>query len=309
MMDTKKLTGKSVVFCCMAMDLLVLFTLGCSRHKLETETYRIELEKWRSGRLEDLKAANGWLNLAGLYWLNPGMNTFGSDSSSSLVFPPKAPRFIGTIELRGDSVYLRTTTQPVLIDSIPASNVILTDDAFGKPTRMMLYPFVWNVIKRGSRYGIRLRDLNSPLTRKLESIPHFEPDEHYRIVAKFKPYSTPEKLKVQTIIGTEEESLVPGELHFKLDGKSITLYPFVEDRGLFLVFGDLSNGDETYPAGRFLYMEMPREDNLVILDFNKAYNPPCAFTPFATCPLPVRKNIIPVSIKAGEKAVHLTAAH
>jgi uncharacterized protein len=292
----------------MMISLLILWSSGCRRQSVNPEIYRMELEKWRSERLSNLKARNGWLNLAGLFWLKTGMNTFGSDPSNTLVFPSKAPLFIGTIELRGDSVYLISTKHPVLIDSIPVSNMRLVDDASGKATQMMLYPYCWNIIKRGSCYGIRLRDLISPLADSLSTIPHFETNEKYRIEAKYIPYDKPEKYKVQTVIGTEEESLVPGELHFRLGGKKRVLYPFAEEKGLFLVFGDQSNGDETYPAGRFLYMEEPDEHGRVIIDFNKAYNPPCAFTPFATCPLPVRKNIIPVSIYAGEKVIHLSSS-
>jgi uncharacterized protein len=293
----------------MVISLLIVFAAGCSHQKVNPEIYRAEIEKWHAERLINLKARNGWLNLAGLFWLQPGMNTFGSDSSNTLVFPSKAPLFIGTIELLGDSVYLRSAKHPVLIEGVPVSNMRLADDASGKPTQMKLYPYVWNIIKRGSRYGIRLRDLKSPLADSLRTIPHFETDEEYRIEAKYIPYDKPEKYMVQTVIGTEEENLVPGELHFRLAGKERVLYPFLEDKRLFLVFGDQSNGDETYPAGRFLYMEAPDEDNRVIVDFNKAYNPPCAFTPFATCPLPVRKNIIPVSIMAGEKVIHLSVSH
>jgi hypothetical protein len=288
---------------------LVLIIAGCKQDKVDPETYRTELEQWRAERLTRLKSRKGWLNLAGLYWLQTGMNTFGSDSSNTLVFPAKAPAFIGTMELRGDTVYLRSTLKPVLVDSVPSSGMKLNDDALGKPTIMMLHPYGWNVIKRGNRYGIRLRDYESLWIDSLKSIPCFEADEGYRIVATFKPYSKSEKSKVPTIIGTEEENLIPGELHFRIFGKKQVLYPFTENGSLFLVFGDLSNGEETYPAGRFLYTDAPDKDNRVIIDFNKAYNPPCAFTPFATCPLPIRKNILPVRILAGEKVVHLSSGH
>jgi len=168
---------------------------------------------------------------------------------------------------------------------------------------LTLYPFAWNIIRRGSYFGIRLRDYENPAVNGLDTIPHFETDSHYRIVARFRPYIIPEKIKVQTIIGTEEESIIPGELHFRVSGKKLVLYPFSEGESLFLVFGDLSNGEETYPAGRFLYTEAPDNHNRVILDFNKAYNPPCAFSPYATCPLPIRKNVLPVIVPAGEKTV------
>jgi len=204
---------------------------------------------------------------------------------------------------------MHSTVKPVLIDGVPASGLKLNDDAMGKPTIMTLHPYAWNVIKRGNRYGIRLRDYESSMKDRLVSIPCFVTDEGYRIVAHFKPYVKPEKSKVTTIIGTEEENLIPGELHFRLFGKKQILYPFSENGDLFLVFGDLSNGEETYPAGRFLSAGAPDDKGRVILDFNKAYNPPCVFTPFATCPLPIRKNILSVRILAGEKVVHLSSGH
>jgi uncharacterized protein len=287
---------------------LVVGALGCGHNKVDIEEYRKELEQWHSERITNLKARSGWLNLAGLYWLQAGINTFGSDSSNAIVFPDKAPAFIGKMELRGDSVFLRSTVVPVLIDSVPASSMKLKDDASGEPTLMVLYPYAWNIIKRGNRYGIRLRDYESPLIDSLKSIPYFETDIHCRIEAKFRPYAKPEKSMVRTIIGTEEESLIPGELHFRFHGKKLVLYPFTENGGLFLIFGDLSNGEETYPSGRFMFMNAPDKNDRVIIDFNKAYNPPCAFTPFATCPLPLRKNIIPVSIQAGEKVIHLSVS-
>ena len=288
---------------------LVLIIAGCKQDKIDPVSYQAELEQWRAERLNKLKSRKGWLNLAGFYWLQPGMNTFGSDTSNTLVFPAKAPAFMGAMELRGDTVYLRSTAEPVWIDSIPATGMKLNDDVTGKPTIMTLHPYAWNVIKRGKRYGIRLRDYESVLLDSLISIPYFETDKRYRIVASFKSYAKPEKSKVQTIIGTEEENLIPGELHFRIFGKKQVLYPFSENGDLFLVFGDLSNGEETYPAGRFLYASAPDDHGQVILDFNKAYNPPCAFTPFATCPLPIRKNILSVRIPAGEKVVHLSSVH
>jgi uncharacterized protein (DUF1684 family) len=293
----------------MIVGWLVLLMTGCGQQKETSLKYSEEINQWRSERLARLKSKNGWLNLEGIYWLKNGMNTFGSDSSNMIVFPPGAPTFIGEIELKGDSVYLRNTFRPVLIDSVEATHARLNDDVSGKPDLMTLDSYAWLIIKRGSRYAIRLRDYNSPLIDSLDNIPCFETDESYKITADFIPYPKPEKHKVQTILGTEEESLVPGELHFRLRGRKRIIYPFEGDGSLFLVFGDKTNGNETYPAGRFLYTDLPDKDNHVIIDFNKAYNPPCAFTPYATCPLPIKKNIIPARIAAGEKEVHILTGH
>jgi uncharacterized protein (DUF1684 family) len=289
--------------------LLFLICGSCHRNSVpppDKEAYSVEIETWRANRLERLKSREGWLNLAGLYWMKEGMNTFGSDTSNTIVFPSKAPAFIGTIERSGDSVFLRSVSEPVLIDGLPAVDKKLKDDASGKPDVMMLNSMAWHIIKREKQYGIRLRDYTSPMIDSLTSIPYFEINEDLRIIAEFRPYGQPEKQLVPTIIGVDEETLIPGELEFRIRGNKLILYPSQAEDGFFIVFGDQTNGNETYAAGRFLYTAAPDANNRVIIDFNKSYNPPCAFTPYATCPLPLRRNILPVRIEAGEKAVHLS---
>jgi hypothetical protein len=290
---------------------LVLILYACDHNagKLpDAEAYKAEIDSWHTARLSRLKAPEGWLNLAGLYWLQEGLNTFGSDTANAIVFPKHAPSFIGVIERRGDSIWLRSVFIRFLVDSLPAGNMKLKDDSYPDPDVMTWDSLAWHVIKRGERFAIRLRDFNHPRINTLTSIPCFETDLKWRIEADYQPYEKPEKYKVQTVIGTEEESLVPGELTFKIRGRKCTLYPFASGDQLFIVFGDATNGNETYPSGRFLYSDIPDARNKVIIDFNRAYNPPCVFTTFATCPLPLSKNILPVKIKAGEKSVHLFKA-
>jgi uncharacterized protein (DUF1684 family) len=276
---------------------------------IDHDAYIKEMDQWHSERLSRLKDKNGWLALAGLYWLQEGLNTFGSDSANKLVFPIYAPPFIGTLELTDSTLYLRETVLPVLIDSLPASHVKLVHDMGGKPTRMILGRYAWTIIKRGDRFGVRLRDFESPLPDSLHQIPYFETSEKYRVVAEFKPFNVPEKQVVHTVIGMDAENIIPGILVFRLNGKKYQLFPASEEGEWSIVFGDLTNGEETYDAGRFLDIDAPDEHNKVIIDFNKSYNPPCAFTPFATCKLPHRSNILPVRIEAGEKAVHLRPGH
>jgi uncharacterized protein (DUF1684 family) len=291
--------------------LIPLLTLAsCQRQpSIDHDAYIKEIDQWHSERLSRLKDNNGWLALAGLYWLQEGLNTFGSDSANKLVFPKYAPPFIGTLELKDSNVFLRETVQPVLIDSLPASHVKLVHDMGGKPTRMILGWYAWTIIKRGDRFGVRLRDYKSPLPDSLHQIPNFETSEKYRVVAEFKPFDVPEKQVVHTVIGMDAENIIPGVLVFRLNGKKYQLFPAAEEGEWSIVFGDLTNGEETYDAGRFLNVDPPDEHNKVIIDFNKSYNPPCAFTPFATCQLPHRSNILPVRIEAGEKAVHLRPGH
>jgi uncharacterized protein len=283
---------------------------SCSQQpSIDHDAYAKEMDQWHADRLSRLKDKNGWLALAGLYWLRNGTNTFGSDSSNMIIFPGFAPSYIGTLELKDSTVYLQETAQKVLIDSVPASHVKLTDDMSGKPTRMVLGRYAWNIIKRGNRFGVRLRDFESPLLDSLKNIPIFETNEQYRVIADFKPFSVPEKQVVHTVIGTDAVNIIPGVLTFRLNGRKYELYPAAYQGEWSIVFGDMTNGEETYDAGRFLDIDAPDKNNTVIIDFNKAYNPPCSFTPYATCQLPHRSNILPVRIEAGEKAVHLRPGH
>lgn len=291
------------------LPLIILFIIpGCNRVSspvTDVAAYRKEIDNWRDQRITDLKAPDGWLNLAGLYWLHDGSNSFGSDSSNDIVFPEHAPPMIGIFEQTESKVYLRSAMESVMINDMPAESTKLNDDMSGEPDIMTLNSLSWFIIRRADRFGIRLRDYDSPIIDSLHFIPVFETDEKWCVLADYKPYKEPEKAMVQTVIGTGEENLIPGELVFRIKGKKYTLYPFESEDGFFIVFGDSTNGFDTYPSGRFLDTDMPDSQNRVIIDFNKAYNPPCAFTPFATCPLPLRKNILPVKIDAGEKVVHL----
>jgi uncharacterized protein (DUF1684 family) len=167
----------------------------------------------------------------------------------------------------------------------------------------------WHIIKRGSRFGIRLRDFENPLVEQLKEIPYYPIDTRWRVTAEYTAFAEPRKQVVQTVIGMDAVNLIPGELTFKLEGQTLKLYPVTEEGGLTLVFGDQTNGDDTYGGGRFLDLNAPDAKGHVEIDFNLAYNPPCAFTPFATCQLPHRDNMLPVKIEAGEKAVHLVPGH
>lgn len=287
---------------------ILLMVAGCRNHPgrdPNTQAYQEEIRDWQEERLSNLKSPEGWLNLAGLFWLEEGLNTFGSDSSNAIVFPQNAPDQIGIVERRGDTAILRDLTVPVLINGKPLPYAVLNHDASGKPDMMKLDSFAWYIIKRGDRLGIRLRDYASDMIDSLTHIPCYATNVHWRIPARFMAYAKPEIHRVSTVVGIDEENTVPGELHFRINGKRHILYPFQSANGLFIVFGDETNGTETYAAGRFLYTTLPDKDNQVMIDFNKSYNPPCVFTPFATCPLPLRKNILPIRIEAGEKAIHM----
>ncbi len=270
-----------------------------------SKDYEQEINEWKETRLERLKGKTGWLNLAGLYWLNEGVNTFGSDSSNSIIFPAPGKTYYGLIEKSGDSLILKPNPSAgITVDGLAISEINLVTDAYPKPSLMESGSFAWYVIKRNERYGIRLRDYNNPRINQLDHIPAYKISGKWRIEADFIKYDTVRKIEIPTVTGGTEINSCPGELIFRIGGEKYRLLPFSEGNDFFIIFADKTNGIETYGNGRFMYASLPDKYNKVILDFNKAYNPPCAFSPFATCPMPPRENILDLKIEAGEKEVH-----
>jgi len=268
--------------------------------------YKKEISQWREARMERLKSKTGWLNLAGLFWLEEGENSFGSDSSNSIVFPKSAAPFYGSIFKTGDSILLKPSTNPeITVNGQKAGETHLLSDDSGNPTLMESGSIAWYIIKREDRYAIRLRDYNHPRIAALDSIPCYETSEKWRVVAEFIPFDTLRQVETTTATGRVDISNCPGELVFRIGFKKYTLLPFLEGDELFIIVADKTNGVETYGNGRFMYAALPDSLNKVILDFNKAYNPPCALSPFANCPMPPRENILDLRIEAGEKEVHI----
>lgn len=270
------------------------------------EEYIASVEKWRQERVERLKGEKGWLNLAGLYWLEEGENSFGSDPSNEIVFPEKACGFCGTLTLREGRVTLHAKEgTEILAGEDPVSVMELRDDHTRNTTVLRQGDLVWYIIKRGDQYGVRLRDYAHPRIEKLDHIPSYPIQTDYVVEARLVPFDEPRTIRVATPIqGYTEEYECPGELHFRIDGNQLKLLPFISGKQYFIVFADRTTGLETYGSGRFMYASKSMTGQ-IILDFNKAYNPPCVFSPHATCPMPPAENFLPVPIRAGEKTVHL----
>ena len=288
---------------------VLIFSVGCNRSNTvitDEAAYVESVEAWQHQRLERLKNKNGWLSLAGLYWLEQGENSFGSDSSNKIVFPEKADAFGGTLILE-DSIVTLSVAEGVRItanDSL-VTWAVLKNDHEEQTTQLQQGDLAWYIVKRGERYGIRLRDHKHPRIDELDHIPSYPIQSSYVVEATLEPFETPLTMTVATPLdGYTETYEVPGILKFKLRGKNLELHPFTSGNGYFLVIADQTTTIETYGAGRFMYAT-PDSTGRIILDFNKAYNPPCAFSPFATCPMPPRENILDVAIEAGEKSVHL----
>lgn len=264
-------------------------------------TYQASVESWRRERETRLRAPDGWLTVAGLFWLKDGENRAGSNPSSEIVLPERrAPALMGIFDFHdGKTGFRAAGGAHVAVNGKPVLTATLKSDADGRPDMLQCGDFTMFVIKRGPRFGIRLRDLHSPMREQFHALTWYPIKEQYRVVAKFVPYGHPQKLAITNVLGQTEPEASPGYAVFQLMGHTYRLDPVTEGDHLFFIFRDLTSAKTTYGAGRFLYADPPREGK-VILDFNKAENPPCAFTPYATCPLPPRQNRLQVKIEAGE---------
>ncbi len=273
--------------------------------RAEDPSYRDQIESWHRSRLESLKSESGWLNLAGLFWLKNGPNTVGTDPNSDLTFPSgKSPDQLGTLNLSGGIVTFEPAPGAVVragTDLVLALKPIFAPD-LSKPVTLEHGSLRWFVIKRGNRYAVRLRDLESPFLSQFKGVDRFPVDEAYRVKATLERPTQPRTIPILDVTGQISQQPLVGTLVFELGGKTHRLDAVSEvpDK-LFILFGDATNAHETYGSGRFLYANTPGADGLTTLDFNQSINPPCAFTPFATCPLPPKQNQLTARIPAGEK--------
>ncbi len=271
----------------------------------ENKDYIQQINQWHAQRIQDLTRPDGWLSLVGLHWLKPGKNTFGADSSNDIVFPPKVPPQIGYFTLE-DSIIRVFINSGVSVyhEGKPVRQLQLHHDLSGKPTMLSYGSLLWYVIKRGDRYAIRIKDTLATTRLHFKGIARYPVDPAWRVEAHFQPFSKRRFIEIPTVLGTISREPSPGRLIFTINGQPFSLDVIQEKPGepYFIVFGDATNGQETYGAGRFLYVEPADASGKTVIDFNKAYNPPCAFTPFATCPLPPPQNVLPIAIPAGEKA-------
>jgi len=289
--------------------LFILLSPGCNQTLpiIEDEVaYAESISEWQHTRVERLKSKTGWLNLAGLFWLEEGENSFGSDPSNDVIFPEKAAAFSGTLTLTGEKVFMQVTNEVKIgIGDSLVTEANLVHDQAKNTTRLRQGDLAWYIIKRGEKYGIRMRDYKHPRIDELDHIPTYPVNTDYVVEATLKPFEKPRTMVVATPVeGFTESYECPGELHFKIKGEPLVLYPFSSGEGYFFVIADETTGMDTYGAGRFMY-SMPDSTERIILDFNKAYNPPCAFSPYATCPMPPKENFLPIAIEAGEKSVHM----
>lgn len=277
---------------------------GSGPRPLAPADYVTDINTWRKQRLRSLKAPDGWLSLIGLFWLTEGDHTMGAAPDNDLVVEsPGIPDRLGIFRYHDGRVkFIAASDTNITHAEQRVLQVTMTDDRQGSPTLLKYNQTTWHLIRRSSRIGVRVRQLNHPRIKQLKEIPVFPPDIRWRVPARFQPFVPSRSYKIISAAGTVEDTLSPGRLHFSLLGKSLHLVVFPGGPAhYFLVFSDLTSGKQSYGGGRFLLIPRAGADGTTFIDFNKAFNPPCVFTEHATCPMPIEENRLPVAVPAGEK--------
>jgi uncharacterized protein len=267
--------------------------------------YRASVEKWRQAYEADLKSDHGWLSVSGLFWLHEGSNTFGSGPLNDMVLPASAPANAGSFEFHaGRTVVHVNSGVPALLNGKVVESAEMHPDS--NADQLALGDLTLYVHSSGARFTVRLRDKNSSLRKTFSGTRWFPVEESYRLVGKYVPYDKPKQIEIQNVMGDTLQETIPGYVAFSLGGRDLRLDAEVDGTDASFVFRDLTSGHETYAASRFLDTKI-EPNGRVILDFNEAYNPPCAYNPYTTCPLPPPQNRLGVRVEAGEKTYHHAA--
>ena len=284
-------------------------TAKAAARPADQAAYRAEVAGWRKEREATITSRSGWLSVAGLFFLKEGRNPFGRETGNALVLPTSAPPRAGWFDLRQGRVFAQVNqgVTATFNNQIvrPETEIELKEtDDLGKSDALVLGPLTLFVHMSGAKLAIRMLDAESSLLKNFTGLKWFPIDPRYRVAAQFVPFDTPQSVEVPNILGDVERYTSPGVLTFKLGGHEYRLQPFEvgrqENRRFLIVFKDLTSGKETYGAARFVNAALPK-DGSTIIDFNRAFNPPCAYNPFTTCPLPLPSNRLSVRILAGEK--------
>jgi uncharacterized protein (DUF1684 family) len=281
----------------------------------DQSNWQRDLLAWRAKRATALQAPEGWLSLVALGWLKEGDNTFGSAEDSRVQFSAKAPAHIAVVRLEKNTLRLLAPAggfpKDLLLDGKPAKEQALIADDAENPSKLSIGTLTIIVIHRDDQFALRVKDLEAPTRTGFHGLRWYAPDTAYRVHARWIPYNPPKMLDIPTVLGTTTHLPAPGAAEFTIDGQVVRVEPVLEDpqsTDLFFIMRDATSKSTTYGAGRFLYTELPdhgvTQPGEVWLDLNKLVNPPCAFTAYATCPLPPPQNRLSVPIPAGEQRYH-----
>jgi uncharacterized protein (DUF1684 family) len=263
--------------------------------------YTASIKHFDSLRVKALTAQNGWLNLAGLYWLKPGDNSFGSAPSNALVFKHKnMPALLGKFKVVGSRVSFEFDKAVSKFSKVYSEEIVLFDPSKKTDSSIHFNQFMWSIIIREDKIGVRFRDLKNPALAAFKGNKRFAIDEKWNLPAKLLP-PNPSGLFITNVLGQTTAEDYAGKINFEYQGKNYELDAISEGPGdLFVIFCDATNGINTYHTGRYMYVPRPDSNGNTFIDFNKAFNPPCAYTPFATCPIPPKQNKLPFKVTAGE---------
>ncbi len=251
---------------------------GCQNHSNSGNNYKHKINAWHRQRVEQLTQPDSWLSVTGLYWLQPGVNTFGSDSTNDLIFPGKAPSHIGKYIVKNDAVWVQIADNvTVTVDSQAVERMKVKIDTSSHPTVLTWQSLRWYIIERSDELAVRLKDSKSEKLINFKGIKRFPVDKKWKVKATFHPFNQPKKVKIPTVTGRPATLIAPGMLKFKLRGQTFQLRPLKGIKGddkFFVIFGDKTNGEQTYGGCRFLKVPLPDEYSITYIDFNKAYSPP-----------------------------------
>lgn len=286
------------------LALLTISVISATAGDAAASDYVAQIKASRAARVQRLTKPDGWLTLIGLHFLQAGNNSVGSGADNSIVLA-KGPAHLGTVTLDADgTVYISLNPgAEALVDGREVLRAKLNLGDERTPTQVTCGTLSFFLIERSGRKALRVKDSESPRRTGFKGLDYFPIDPTWRIEAQWVSFDHPREIMIANILGQQSPALIPGKAVFVRDGRMFELLPLIEgaDEPLFFVISDLTSGKETYAAARFVYSEPPHDGKLV-LDFNEAVNPPCAFTPFATCPLPPKENRLPIAVTAGEKS-------
>lgn len=273
--------------------------------------WQSNLLAWRAARAQGLAAPNGWLTLVALDWIEPGENSFGAAANNRIALPGATAAHLGVLELNGNAVRLLPPPggfpSALRVDGRPAQAIVLTGDEM-HPHALTDGTLTFFVIHRGARYALRVKDAQAPTRVHFRGLHWYPPNPHFRVEARWIPWVPAHPQKIPTVIGTTIQLPAPGLAEFTLNGRTIRLEPVLEEPGakqLFFILRDATSRSTTYGAGRFLYTDFPDHGldhpGHIVLDFNRLQNPPCAYTPYATCPMPPEQNRLAIALPVGEE--------
>ncbi len=308
----------------LALLFIIAWIASCSRRppksQIDEAAYAKEIEQWHQDRWQELNGESGWLTLVGLFWLKDGANKCGSDPGQDIVLPTeKVPLLFAEFNLDRGRILFKPLDDEIKIDGKDVRTLLnekqvsslmnleptieLKSDAEDKPTIVTFRSLMFQIIKRGEKFALRVKDSQNPDRLNFNGTEFYPTDVKWRIDAQFEPYNPPKPMPITNVLGMESAESSPGAVRFEINGQKYRLDAMTEknEPRLFMIMADKTSGKDTYPAGRYLYIDPPDASGHTIIDFNKSYSPPCAFTKFATCPLPPRQNRLPIAIEAGEK--------